>query len=75
MENLIHVYKYVLCLQLTDLLLAKMANYVLLVDQVRMKVEWRFAMKINGEQCVTMAGAQTMLGWYADNLVFNHLVS
>lgn len=64
-----------MCMQLIVLLIVMMVNYVLLVDQLRMKAEWRFAMRISGEQCVVMAGVQKMLRWHVDSLVLKHLVS
>ena len=63
-------------IQLAAMLLATMVNCAtLLVDQMRMKVEWRFAMKISGEQFVTMDGVHRMLKWCADSLAFKRLVN
>ena len=47
-----HIVAITMCMQLIVLLIVMMVNYVLLVDQLRMKAEWRFAMRISGEQCV-----------------------
>ena len=61
-HNNSYSYPHACSIQQSVLLIVLMVNCVLLVDQVRMKAESRFAMKISGEQYVIMAGVQIMLG-------------
>ena len=52
-----------------------MVNFVLLEEDISMRVEWKSATTGSGEQSVMIHGTQQMLVWLADSLVIQDLVS
>ena len=49
--------------------------FVLLEEEISMRVEWKSATTDNGEQSVMIHGTQQMLVWFVDSLVTQDLVS
>ena len=52
-----------------------MVNFVLLEEDISMRVEWKSATTSSGEQSVVIHGTQEMLVWLAGSLVTQDLVS
>ena len=52
-----------------------MVMFVLLEEEISMRVEWKSATMGSGEQSVMIHGTQQMLVWLADSLVTQDLVS
>ena len=52
-----------------------MVIFVLLEEEISMRVEWKSATTDSGEQSVMIHGTQQMLVWLADSLVTQDLAS